>query len=160
MLKGQLPKVPWPGNSWMSFTVQAAIQVLQQPHKYSYSLQLAKLAHHDRVIPGQVITKNGRSPSDFNETWYMHTLSEVINAHPFLASYVIWLLSYNFSKIQFFGKFSVNQWYLIDHNLWTDCFWQLYINYTILFLLSCPFRCYITRSEVTHLGSKVTVDEV
>ena len=60
------------------------------------------------VIPGQVITKNGRPPSDFNETWYIHTLSEVINPHPFLASYVIWLLSYNFSKIAFFGKFSVN----------------------------------------------------
>jgi len=61
------------------------------------------------VIPGQVITKNGRTPSDFNETWYMHTLSKVINPHPFLASYVIWLLCYNFSKSLVFGKFSVNQ---------------------------------------------------
>jgi len=39
------------------------------------------------------------NPPDFNETWYVHTLSEVINPHPFLASYVAWLLSYNFSKI-------------------------------------------------------------
>ena len=85
------------------------------------------------VIPGQVITKNGRTPSDFNETWYMHTLSEVIKPHPFLASYVIWLLSYNFSKILVFGKFSVNQWYLIGHNLWTDCFWQLQIIPSCLF---------------------------
>ena len=30
MLKGQLSRVPWPGNSWML-----------QPHKHSYSLQLA-----------------------------------------------------------------------------------------------------------------------
>jgi len=51
------------------------------------------------VIPGQVITKNGHTPSDFNETWYIHTLSEVINPHSFLACYVIWLLSDNFSKI-------------------------------------------------------------
>ena len=51
------------------------------------------------VIPGQVITRNGRPPSDFNETWYIHSLPEVINPHPFLASYVIWLLSYNSSKI-------------------------------------------------------------
>jgi len=60
------------------------------------------------VIPGQVITKNGRTPSDFDETWYMHTLSEVINPHPFLASYVIWLLSYNFSKnnVSFWEIFS------------------------------------------------------
>ena len=62
-----------------------------------------------RVIPGQVITKNGQTPSDFNETWYICTLSEVINPHPFLASYVVWLLSYNFSQILVFGKFSVNQ---------------------------------------------------
>jgi len=61
------------------------------------------------LIPGQVITKNGRTPSDFNEIWYIHTLSEVINPHPFLTFYVIWLLSYNFSNILFFGKFSVNQ---------------------------------------------------
>jgi len=64
---------------------------------------------HWWVIPGQVITKNGRTPSDFNETWYMNTLSEVINQHPFLASYVIWLLSYNFSTSLVFGTFSMNQ---------------------------------------------------
>ena len=33
-----------------------------------------------------MITKNGRTPSDYNETWYIHTLSEVINPHPFLAA--------------------------------------------------------------------------
>ena len=30
-----------PGNSWMPFTFQAALQALQQPHKHSHSLQLA-----------------------------------------------------------------------------------------------------------------------
>ena len=54
---------------------------------------------HAWVIPGQVITKNGRPPSDFNEIWYILSLPEVINPHPFLASYVIWLLIYNSSKI-------------------------------------------------------------
>jgi len=49
MLKGQLSRVPWPGNLWMPFIFQAALQVLQQPDKHSYSLQLAthtELAHH------------------------------------------------------------------------------------------------------------------
>jgi len=41
MLKGQLSRIPWPGNSWMPFTFQPALQVPQQPHKYSHSLQLA-----------------------------------------------------------------------------------------------------------------------
>jgi len=47
-----MPKVnflPWPGNSWMPFTFQAALLALQQPHKHSHSLQLAihtQLAHH------------------------------------------------------------------------------------------------------------------
>ena len=59
------------------------------------------------VIPGQVITKNGRTTSDFNKTWYIHTLSEVIDPQQFLASYVIWLLSYNLSKFNFEGNF---QW--------------------------------------------------
>ena len=27
--------VPWPGNFWMLFTFQPALQVLQQPHKHS-----------------------------------------------------------------------------------------------------------------------------
>jgi len=51
MPKGQLSRVPWPGNSRMPFTFQPALQTLQQPHKHSHSLalQLAKhtqLAHH------------------------------------------------------------------------------------------------------------------
>jgi len=49
MPKGQLSGVPWPGNSWMPFTFQPALRVLQQPHKHSHSLQLAtdtELAHH------------------------------------------------------------------------------------------------------------------
>ena len=49
------------------------------------------------VIPGQVITKYGRTPSDFNETWYIHTLSEVINSHLFFG-----LLCYMASELQFF----------------------------------------------------------
>jgi len=36
----------------------------------------------------------------------MHTLSKVINPYPFLASNVIWLLSYNFSKLIFWEIFS------------------------------------------------------
>jgi len=41
MLKGQLSRVPWPGNSWMPFTFQPAVRVLQQPQKHSHSFQLA-----------------------------------------------------------------------------------------------------------------------
>jgi len=33
MPKGQLSRVLWPGNSWMPFTFQPALRVLQQPHK-------------------------------------------------------------------------------------------------------------------------------
>ena len=47
--KGQLSRVPWLGNAWMSFTFQPTLRVLQQPHKHSHSLQLAthtELAHH------------------------------------------------------------------------------------------------------------------
>jgi len=43
MPKGQLPRVPWPDNSWMLFTFQPALWVLQQPHKHSPSLQLLTL---------------------------------------------------------------------------------------------------------------------
>jgi len=46
MLKGQLSRVPWPGNLRMPFT---ALRVLQQPHRYSHSLQPAihtQLAYH------------------------------------------------------------------------------------------------------------------
>ena len=49
MLKGQLSRIPWPGNSWMPFTFQPAFQELQQPHEHSSSLHLAihtQLAHH------------------------------------------------------------------------------------------------------------------
>ena len=49
MAKGQLSRVPWPGNSWMPFTFQPALRALQQPQKHSHSLQLAtdtELAHH------------------------------------------------------------------------------------------------------------------
>ena len=49
MLKGQLSRVPWPGNSWMPFTFQPALWVLLQPHKHSYSLQQVihtQVAHH------------------------------------------------------------------------------------------------------------------
>jgi len=49
MPKGQLSRVPWPGNTWMPFTFQPALRVLQQPHKHSDSLQQAihtQLAHH------------------------------------------------------------------------------------------------------------------
>jgi len=30
MPKGQLSRVPWPGNLWMPFTFRPALQVLQQ----------------------------------------------------------------------------------------------------------------------------------
>jgi len=49
MLKCQISRVPWPGNSWMPFTFQPALWALQQPHKHSHSLQLAnhtQQAHH------------------------------------------------------------------------------------------------------------------
>ena len=32
MPKGQLSRVPWPGNSWMPFTFQPALWAPQQPH--------------------------------------------------------------------------------------------------------------------------------
>jgi len=41
MPKGQLSRVLWPGNHWMLFTFQSALQSLQQSNKHSYSLQLA-----------------------------------------------------------------------------------------------------------------------
>jgi len=41
MLKGQLPRVPGPGNSWIPHNFPAGIWALQQPPKHSYSLQLA-----------------------------------------------------------------------------------------------------------------------
>jgi len=41
MPRDQPSRVPWPGNSWMPFTFQPALRVLQQPHKRSHSLQLA-----------------------------------------------------------------------------------------------------------------------
>ena len=47
--KGQLSRVPWPGNSWMPFPFQPALWTPQQPHKHSNSLQQAiqsPLAHH------------------------------------------------------------------------------------------------------------------
>jgi len=37
MLKGQLSRVPWAGNSWMPFTFQPALWALQQPHKHSHT---------------------------------------------------------------------------------------------------------------------------
>jgi len=49
MLKDQLSRVPWPGNSWMPFTFQPALRSLQKPHKHLHSLQLAihtELAQH------------------------------------------------------------------------------------------------------------------
>ena len=51
MPKGQLSRIPWPEDSWMLFTFQAALSVLKQPHKTFSSLQLAThtqqvLAHH------------------------------------------------------------------------------------------------------------------
>jgi len=49
MSKGQLSRIPWLGNTWMLFTFQPALQVIQQPHKHSLSLQLAtdtQLGHH------------------------------------------------------------------------------------------------------------------
>jgi len=42
-------RIPWPGNSWMPFTFQPALQSLQQPHKHSHSLQQSirtQLAHY------------------------------------------------------------------------------------------------------------------
>ena len=50
MLKGQLSRLSWPGNSWMPFTFQPGLQALQQPHKDPYSLQLpihTQLGHHN-----------------------------------------------------------------------------------------------------------------
>ena len=41
MLKGQLSRVPLPGNCWMPFIFQPALWVLQQPNKYS----LASYSH-------------------------------------------------------------------------------------------------------------------
>jgi len=57
MPKGQLSRVPWPGNTWMPFTFQPALRALSAapqtstltPATYSHSLQLPKctqLVHH------------------------------------------------------------------------------------------------------------------
>jgi len=49
MLKGQLSRVPWLGNTWIPFTFQPALRALQWPLKHSQSLQLAihtQLGHH------------------------------------------------------------------------------------------------------------------
>jgi len=37
MLKGQLSRVPWPGNSWIPFTFQPALWALQQPHIHTHT---------------------------------------------------------------------------------------------------------------------------
>jgi len=53
MPKGPLSRVPWPGNPWMPFTFQPALQAFQQSHKHSHSLQQAthiELAHHYALI--------------------------------------------------------------------------------------------------------------
>ena len=49
MPKGQLSWVLLPGNSCMLFPFWAAVRVLQQPHKYSYSLQLAIHTQHHYI---------------------------------------------------------------------------------------------------------------
>jgi len=59
MQKGQLSRVSWPGNSWMPFTFQPALQVLQQPHKQSHSLEVEegffKVLHgHIKAPPGHL----------------------------------------------------------------------------------------------------------
>ena len=62
---------------WVAITlILTVLSISTLHHGFNYATPI-------RVIPGQVITKNGRTPSDFNETWYIHTLSEVINPHPF-----------------------------------------------------------------------------
>jgi len=38
MLKGQLSRVPWPGNFWLPFIFQPALRALQRPHKHSHSV--------------------------------------------------------------------------------------------------------------------------
>jgi len=38
MPKGQLSGVPWPVNSWMLFTFQPALWMLQQLHKQTFIL--------------------------------------------------------------------------------------------------------------------------
>jgi len=43
MPKGQLSRVPWPGNSWMPFTFQPALRALQQPHIHTHPSQLFTL---------------------------------------------------------------------------------------------------------------------
>ena len=45
-LKGQLCRVPWPWSTWMPFSCQPALRVLQQPHRYSHSSKLLTLNKH------------------------------------------------------------------------------------------------------------------
>ena len=41
MPKGRLSRVLWPGKTWMPFTFQPTLRVLQQPNTHSYSFQQA-----------------------------------------------------------------------------------------------------------------------
>jgi len=75
MPKDQLSRVPWPGNSWMSFTLQPAFLALQQPHKHSHSLQLAtdtELAH--RYIQ---YAETPTQSAEKGEIWLEPKISEI-----------------------------------------------------------------------------------
>ena len=58
MPKGQLSRVPSPGNSWMPFTFQPALQMLQQPHKHSHSLQQAIHTCLFRLLPWENVKRS------------------------------------------------------------------------------------------------------
>ena len=49
MPKGQLSRVPWPGNSGMLFTFQPALRVLQQLHKNIHTPAPASLSHSTKT---------------------------------------------------------------------------------------------------------------
>jgi len=49
MLKGQLSRVPWPGNLWMPFTFRPAHQALQQSHKHSHSERISPISHGSEI---------------------------------------------------------------------------------------------------------------
>ena len=50
MPKGQLSRVSWPGaNSWILFIFQAALRVLQPPHKHSQLAIHTQPTHHNKI---------------------------------------------------------------------------------------------------------------
>ena len=62
--------------------------------------------------------------SDFSETWFIHSMYQVIKPQEFLGSVVVWLHSYMWSKLWVFCYFPCTSCYIIYHIFGRDCFYE------------------------------------